>query len=129
MNRVDGDGTAPLVESGVWKFPELTADGEGGGGLRLAHAVLRHAGKGALVRSRRLLDPQHALVLIEPDVVPGHQGGRSRDCREPMGDWEKLVGHLSGVSRSCQLTETVPSLGDAGANCVLALATAVTGPG
>lgn len=58
--------------------PKLTADGEDGRGLHLAHAVLSDAGVGALVAAQRLLDPQQVVLLVVLNLIPGGtQGGRA----------------------------------------------------
>lgn len=63
--------------------PKLTPDGEGGRGLHLAHAVLGDAGVGALVSTRRLLDPQQVVLLVVFNLVPegAHRKTQERSNR------------------------------------------------
>ena len=47
-----------------------TSDDEGGRGLQLAHAVLRHAGERSLVGGGRLLHSQDVVVFVILDFIP-----------------------------------------------------------
>lgn len=53
-----------------------TSDRESRGRLKLAHAVFRHTGERALVVNGSLLHPQHVVVLVILDLVPGIKNGK-----------------------------------------------------